>query len=52
MHPFKAPIKEHKQFSAIKMLHVNCNENAIDSDYLDLTSDSGEDSDSDDEETN
>ena len=47
MRPIKATIQEHKQLSPTKMFHSNCNKKSDDSDYPDLTSDSGDDFDSD-----
>ena len=47
--PVKATIQEHKQLSSTKMLTSQSNDKADDSDYPDLTSDSGDDSDSDNE---
>ena len=45
--PFKISIQEHKQLSSTKLFQRNSNDKADDSDYPDLTSDSGVDSDSD-----
>ena len=49
MRPVKATIQEHKQLSSTKMFPGQSNDKADDSDYPDLISDSGDDSDCDDE---